>query len=398
MPIPTPFHERTSQLCHSMFYKDWAGYYTVRSYDTHHDAEYYAFRNACGLIDVTPLFKYEFRGPDAARLLSRILVRNVAKMKKNQVAYTCWCDDAGKIIDDGTVMRLDKEVFRVTAAEPSLTWFDRFRRGMDVSIEDITARIGALALQGPQSRNLLNAATDGAIYDLAFFRMMETKIDGHTVTVTRTGYTGDLGYEIWVDADNAIPVYTALEAHGKNYGMLPCGLDALDVVRVEAGFIMNGVDYNSAHHALIEARKSTPYELGLGWTVQLNRKPFNGRDALREEKANGSDWSLAGIVLDYPDYERICAKYGLPPSICTSAWRTSIPIYNAAGTQIGYASSGAWSPILKKNLALAHLHTPYAKEGTEVHMEVTVEHTRHRCKAVVSKTPFFDPQRKRSQA
>lgn len=396
MPIPTPFHPRTSELCTSMFYKDWAGYYAVCSYETTHDAEYYAFRNACGLLDATPLYKYDVKGPDAAAFLSWVTVKNIKKLKLGQVTYLCWCDEAGKVIDDGTVTYMAQDHYRLTAAEPSLSWFTRFSRGFDITIEDITTQYGALALQGPTSKGVLADATDLDMDTLGFFRMKRAKLEGVDVVITRTGYTGDLGYEIWVENASALKVYDALLDHGAKYGLLPAGLDALDVTRVEAGFIMNGVDYHSANHCLTDDRKSTPYELGLGGTVQFKGRNFIGKQALQAEAAAGPNWKTMGLITDWPAYTKICEQYGLPPQVCTHAWRTSVPVYNNAGTQVGYATSGAWSPTLKQNLALVTLKADYARPGDVLQMEVTVEHTRHKCPATVAEPPFFNPERKRS--
>lgn len=378
-----------------MRFKDWAGYHAVCAYDTYPEREYFAFRHAAGIIDVTPLFKYEVTGRDAQTLLSKVMARNVAKLSVGQVAYCCWCDDRGKLLDDGTVSRIEEDYYRVTAAEPNLAWFERNARSLDVTIEDSTARIAALSIQGPATRDLLKQCSDADLDALRFFRLTRAKVDGVSAIITRTGYTGDLGFEIWVDADDAVRLWDAVIDAGKPFGAMPAGLDAMDVTRVEAGFIMNGVDYHSANHCLIESRKSTPYEAGLGWTVHLNREPFNGQAALVAEKENGSAKRTVGLVMDWDEFEAMYAKHGLPPEICSAAWRSSIPVY-ADGGQVGYATSGAWSPALKRNLALATINAPYGEIGDELRMEVTVEHVRRTVGVTVVKRPFFDPPRKRS--
>jgi aminomethyltransferase len=379
-----------------MRWKDWAGYYAVCSYDVSHEREYYAFRHAAGLIDVTPLFKYEVHGPDAARLLSTVMARNIGKLKPGRVTYVCWCDDDGKVVDDGTVARLDEDYFRVTAAEPTLAWLMRHARSLDVSIEDSASRIAALALQGPRSRDILNHAADADLSRLRFFGITRTRIAGADVWVSRTGYTGDLGYEIWMSAEEAVTVWDALVESGAPHRMLPAGLDALDVTRVEAGFIMNGVDYFSANHCLVDARKSTPYELGLGWSVNLDRAPFVGQRALREEASRGPAWSFVGLEIDWDEYEALFASFGLPPQVPSGAWRSAVPVYDSRGRQIGQATSGAWSPVLKLNLALASIRTPWASPGTRVQIEVTAMYERRQVTALVRKTPFFDPERKKA--
>lgn len=396
MPIPSPFHDRTSKLCHSMSWKDWAGYYAVTSFEHCHEAGYMAIRHAAGLQDVTPLYKYEVYGPGATAFLARIMTKDVAKLKLGQVTYCCWCDEFGKVIDDGTVSRLEEDYYRVTAAEPTLWWFERFARGYDVTIEDSTTRFGVLSLQGPNSRAILEQVTDVDMDKLRFFRVKKGQVAGVDGFVSRTGYSGDLGFEVWVEAKDALPLWDALMAEGKAYGIKPNGLAALDVTRIEAGFIMNGVDYFSAHQCLIEARKSSPYELGLGWTVNLDRGAFNGQAALRREKAEGSPWSLAGIEIDWVDLEDRFAAHGLPPELPHGVWRSPACIYSPDGQLVGRATSGSFSPILKKNLALATLETPWARPGTELRIEWMVEFRRERTLATVRQPPFFDPPRKKS--
>ena len=395
MPIPTPFHPRTSELCTSLFYKDWAGYYTVCSYDTCHEREYYALRNAAGLIDVSPLFKYEVSGKDAAEFLSRVMAKNVSKLKVGQCAYLCWCDDYGKVLDDGTVFRLDDTHYRVAAAEPTYSWLIRQSRRFDVTIEDSTDRYGVLSLQGPNSRDILRNASDAGLDKLPYFALTKAKLDDVDVVISRTGYTGDLGYEVWVERDHALKVYDAIMDAGRDYRIHPVGLDAMDITRIEAGYIMNGVDYFSANTCAIEARKSTPYEIGLGWSVDLDRGPFIGQAALRAEKERGSEWATVGLVYDWVAFERLFNEFGLPPELPGGAWRSAIPVYDAKGKQVGQATSGTWSAILKDNLALATVKSAYAKPGTTLQIEVTVEYERRRVPAIVTRTPFFDPARKR---
>ncbi|MCP3978933.1 MAG: aminomethyl transferase family protein [bacterium] len=396
MPIPTPFHERTSRLCTSLFWKDWGGFHAVRSYDTCHEREYMALRHAAGLIDVSPLFKYEVRGKDAARFLSRIMVKDVAQMKPGRVTYLCWCDDHGKVLDDGTVSRLDDEHFRVTAAEPSLSWLTRHAERYHLTVEDSTERLGALALQGPRSREILATVCDVDLTRLRYFRVRRGRVAGIDVWISRTGYTGDLGYEIWVDAGEALRVWDALIDAGRPHRLEPVGLDALDVARVEAGYVMNGVDYYSAHHCLVESRKSTPHEIGLGWAVQLDREPFIGRDALLDELQRGPAWRFVGLVYDWDEYEALFDAHGLPPQVHSGAWRDSVPVYDNEGRQVGQATSGAWSPTLKKNLALASVRAPWAATGNRLRIEVTVEFERRQVAATVARPPFFDPARKRA--
>jgi aminomethyltransferase len=391
----TPFHPRTAPLVRAQTWRRWAGYQMASAYDPHPDREYAAIRNAAALIDVSPLYKYRITGRDAARLLDRMITRDMTKLQVGQVYYTPWCDIHGKVIDDGTVSRLDEGAFRLTSADSSLRWLHLNAVGLEVAIEDISERVATLALQGPLSRAILEAVAPAEIATLKYFRLAETTVDRIPVAISRTGYTGDLGYEIWVEADDALALWDALMAAGTPYGLTPAGVWALDVARIEAGLIMLDVDYHSAHHALIEEQKSSPFEINLGWAVSPAKGPFNGRRALAAERARGPRWSFVGLEIDWLSFERLFAAHRLPPHVPNVAWRTSAPVYRD-GAQVGYASSGCWSPLLKKSLALAHLKTPHFEPGTPVEIEITVEHERRRADAVVRKLPFYDPERKKS--
>ena len=396
MPVPTPFHPRTSALCSSYRWKDWAGFYAVCSYDTNHDREYFAFRHAAGLLDVSPLFKYRVEGRDAAEFLAFVMTRDIRKVKPHQVTYCCFCDSKGKVIDDGTVARLHDSVYRVTSASPSLRWLQEHARGFSVGIADESESVAALALQGPTSRNVLREASGGADLDsLRFFRIMEAQIGQARVEISRTGYTGDLGYEIWMQKDDALSVWDRILQAGESYGLVPAGLDALDVTRVEAGFILQGVDYYSATRCPIEARKSSPYEIGLGWTVDLDRDPFLGQESLRREKSAGSRWALVGLQISWEEMEALYEEHGLPPHLPATAWRTAVPVYDGE-RQIGRATSGSWSPLLKQNLALASVEERYSRPGTAIRIEHTAEYERRTVTAKVVPRPFFDPERKKA--
>jgi aminomethyltransferase len=391
----SPFHPRTAPLVRAQTWRRWSGYQMASAYDPHPDREYAAIRSAAALIDVSPLYKYRISGKDAARLLDRMITRDMTKLKPGQVYYTPWCDGAGKVIDDGTVTNLGGGAYRLTSADSSLRWLHMNAVGMEVSIEDISERMGALSLQGPLARDILSRAAAVDLSSLKYFRMIEGTVRGIPVAISRTGYTGDLGYEIWVDAARAVALWDALMETGKPYGITPAGVWALDIARIEAGLIMLDVDYYSAHHALIEARKSTPYEINLGWAVSAGKGPFNGRRALAAERSRGAAWGFVGLEVDWESFERLFRARGLPPQIPNIAWRMSAPVYRA-GRQIGYATSGCWSPILKKSLALAHLRAPNFAADTPVKLEVTVEHHREMADAVVRKLPFFEPERKKA--
>lgn len=402
----TPFHARTAPLVRAQTWRRWAGHQVASAYEPHPDREYAAIRNAVALIDVSPLQKYLITGTDAARLLDRMVTRDVMRCEVGQVLYTPWCDAQGKVIDDGTISRLDVDTFFLTSAEPNLRWLAMNAVGLDVRVDDVSERVGALALQGPLARAVLECVTpaDSSASRgsagvqpsrLGYFRLVHTTVRGVPVTVSRTGYTGDLGYELWVDAKAAVAVWDVLVEAGAAYGLTPAGIWALDLVRIEAGLVMLGVDYHSAHRAVTEEQKSSPFELNLGWTVSREKGPFNGRRALRAERARNPAWRFVGLAVDWSSLERLYARHGLPPQLPAIAWRTSTPIYRGR-KQIGYATSGCWSPLLKRSLALAHLRAPHFAPGTEVQIEVTVEHERRRADAVVTRLPFFDPARKRA--
>jgi aminomethyltransferase len=391
----TPFHARTAALCLPHNWRRWAGHIAVGSYDLGLDREYWAIRNHAALIDVSPLMKYLIEGPDAARLLDRLTPRNIAKLAVGQVYYTGWCDDDGKLLDDGTVTRLAEQSFRLTSAEPSLRWLHMNAVGMRVTITEVTERMGALSLQGPKARAILERCCEQPVGGIKYFRMAPNRIAGHGVTISRTGYTGDLGYEIWMDAADALPIWDALLAAEHDYGITPCGILAMDMARVEAGLFMLDVDYTPATHAWIEGQKSSPYEMGLGWTVALDKPGyFVGRRALEREQREGSAWKFVGVEVEWDGLERAYAAVGMPPQIPAMAVRGSLPVYKA-GQQIGYASTSTWSPVLKKYIALVHLQRPHYEPGTSVNLEITVEHHRRQAPARVVALPFYEPEWKK---
>jgi aminomethyltransferase len=391
----TPFHSRTSALCVSHAWRRWAGFVVASSYELSHEREYHAIRSSAALFDVSPLYKYLVRGRDAARLLDRVVTRDVARAKVGEVLYTPWCDAAGKVLDDGTIARLDGETFRMTAADPNLRWLEANALGLEVALEDVSESTAAVALQGPMSRIILERLTDRDLAGLKYFGLIAARLRGIPVTISRTGYTGDLGFEIWLDAAHALPVWDALIEAGTPYGITPAGMLALDVARIEAGLMLMDVDYVPARKALVASQTSSPFELDLGWTVNLDKEHFVGRSALAEEKRRGPEWRFVGIEVEWDALERLYAEVGLAPRLPTTAWRTSVPLY-ADGDQAGYATSGGWSPLLKKYIALAHLRSRWAALGTRLEMEVTVEHRRKRAAARVVKKPFIDPDRKRA--
>jgi glycine cleavage system T protein (aminomethyltransferase) len=393
VPVGTAFHERTLALCESLNYREWSGYYAVSSYEAHHEHEYNAIRNAAALIDVSPLFKYRITGRDATRLVDRIITRDVRKIAVGQVVYTPWCDERGKVIDDGTVSRLAENTYRWTAADPSLRWFSQNAVGMDVLIEDISEEVAALALQGPTSGRLLMKVADADVENLKYFRVTTGKIAGVQVDISRTGYTGDLGYEIWIPADSAVKVWDTLIEEGRAFDIHPAGMLALDVARIEAGLLLIDVDFNSSKKAIIESQKYSPFEMGLGRLVQLDKGRFVGQAALIAEQRRGHAREIVGLEIDWTGIERLYEEVGLPPTVSPIASRVAVPVYYK-GAQTGKATSTTWSPTLKKLIALGSVKREHAKFGTQLEMEITVEAVRHRVRVTVVKTPFFNPKRK----
>ena len=391
----SPFFERTSKLNESQEWRRWSGYLSATNYELTHENEYFAIRTKAALLDISPLYKYIIKGPDAQEYLHQLVTRNINICKVGQVMYTPWCDEDGKVIDDGTVQRLSDQKFRITSAEPNLEWLEYNAIGLNLEIKDDSTSTAALALQGPNSRKILNTVANDSLDHLKFFWMIDTYIGDCPVSISRTGYTGDLGYEIWINPDNALTVWDILLEKGKSFGITPTGLQALDISRIEAGLILLDVDYISSRHAIIESRKSSPYELGLGWAVKMNKKNFIGKKSLEKEIARGPDWEFIGIEIEWDQLEKLYREVGLAPGLPSTAWRSSTPLYYN-DQQVGYATSGVWSPILKRYIALAHVKSNFAMVGTALDFEIKIEHFRRLTKAKIVKTPFFDPARKRS--
>ena len=397
MPIGSAVHARTFPLCESLNYREWSGFYAVSSYEAHHEHEYNAIRNASALIDVSPLFKYRLSGRDAVKLVDRIITRDAFKLAVGQVYYTPWCDEHGKVIDDGTVTRLSEDSVRWTAADPSLRWFTQNAIGLDVVIEDISEQVAALALQGPTSGRLLDAVADADIRGLKYFRMTRGTIAGVPVEISRTGYTGDLGYEIWMPWDRAVEVWDALMIGGRPFDIHAAGMLALDVARVEAGLLLIDVDFFGSKKALIESQKYSPFELGMARLVDMKKGPFIGRKALAEQVRRGQARQVVGLEIDWTDVEKLYEAVGLPPTAPAATSRVAVPVYKGT-TQVGRATSTTWSPVMKKLIALATIDAPHFAIGTRLEMEVTVDAVRHRAKATVVPMPFFNPARKTQPA
>ena len=393
MPVGTAFHERTLALCESLNYREWSGYYTVSVYEMHHEHEYNAIRNSAALIDISPLYKYKVTGKDATKFVNRVISRDINKVAVDQVIYCCWCDPEGKVIDDGTISRLAENEYRWTAADPSLRWFQQNALGLSVRIEDITEQVAALALQGPTSGRLLNAVAEANISNLKYFRVTHGKIAGVPVDISRTGYTGDLGFEIWMPWRDAVKVWDELNSKGKAFNIHPAGMIALDIARIEAGLILIEVDYTSSKKALIDAQKFSPAEIGLGKLVDLKKESFVGRETLAREAKKGADRSLVGLEINWNEVESLYDKVGMAPQVPSMPSRTAVPVYRG-GRVVGKATSTTWSPTLKKMIALACVNRENSSVGTTLNMEITVEAVRHTVSAKIVPLPFFNPPRK----
>jgi len=400
--IGTPFHPRTAPLNRKQQWREWSGYWASSTYADAHDIEYNAIREAAALIDVSPLYKYRVSGRDAQALVDRVITRDARKLAVGQVWYTPWCDEHGKVIDDGTVHRIADEEYFWTAADPQLRWLTLNARGLDVAIEDVTEQVAGLALQGPFARAVLEEATEEPFGELRYFRRRPSTLRlGRRrieVEVSRTGYTGDLGYEVWVPAERAAEGWDAVMAAGRAYGIRPAGMLALDVVRLEAGLILLEVDYTSARHALNPEQNYSPYELGLGRLVDLDAGDFVGRLALRREQSiEGPARRLVGVQLEWDGIERSFSRQGLPPAISPSVDRSAIPVFARSGDrQIGKVTSHGWSPILKQAIGLASVPPTFEALGSQLAVEWTVEGHRGRVDATVVPLPFLDLPRKRA--
>jgi aminomethyltransferase len=393
VPVGTAFHARTFSLCESLNYREWSGYYAVSVYEMHHEHEYNAIRNSAALIDISPLFKYWVTGRDATKFVNRVISRDINKVAVDHVIYCCWCDPEGKVIDDGTITRLGENEYRWTAADPSLRWFQQNALGLDVTIEDISEQTAALALQGPTAGKLLHAVAEANIANLKYFRVTHGRIAGVPVDISRTGYTGDLGFEIWMPWKDAVKIWDELTKKGKAFDIHPAGMIALDIARIEAGLILIEVDYISSKKALIDAQKYSPAEIGLGKLVDLKKDNFVGREALALESKKGAERALVGLEINWNEVEALYDKMGMAPQVPSMASRVAVPVYRG-GKHVGKATSTTWSPTLKKMIALACVEREHSAVGTTLQMELTVEAVRHTVSAKVAAMPFFNPARK----
>ena len=397
MSVGTAFYPRQQALNTKQSWGEWAGYFAPAVYADFHDIEYAAIREAAAVIDTSPLYKYIVRGPDAARLLDRVITRDVAKQRIDQVYYTPWCDEEGKVLDDGTVTRLGEDEFRITAADPCYRWFLLNATGLDAEVMDVSEQLAGLALQGKLSRDVLEGATRQDWSDLPYFRHRRTEIGGVDVSVTRTGYTGDRGYELWIPVDGALEVWDAVFEAGAPFGIHAAGIRALDVARVEAGLILIEAEYTSARHAISPEQSYSPFEIGLGRMVDFAKPaPFVGRQALlAEQAAGGPERRLVGLELEWAGIEGMFAKHGLAPMISPFVDRSQVPVYKES-KQVGKATSITWGTTVKKMVGFGSIDKHLENTGNRVSVEYSVEGERGKVAATVVPLPFLDLPRKRT--
>ena len=397
MSVGTVFYPRESDLNAHLAWGEWSGYHSAAVYADFHDIEYNAIREAAGVVDVSPLYKYIVRGTDAGRLLDRVMTRDISRLQVDHVAYSPWCDEDGKVIDDGTITRLSEDSYRITAADPSERWFRMNATGLDVDVEDVSDQTAGLALQGRLSREVLEEASGQDWTDVRYFRRRRTQIADVDVDVTRTGYTGDRGYELWIPVDGALQVWDRIFDVGQRYGIQPVGIRAMDVARVEAGLILIEFEYSSSHRAIAQEQHYSPFELGLGRLVDLQKaSPFNGKRALQaEQAAGGPPRRLVGLELEWAGIEGLFAKHDLAPAVSPMVHRDPVPVYKE-GKQVGRATSITWGPTIKKMVGFGSVDKRFEQPGTRLSVEWSVEGERGKVAATVVPMPFLDLERKRT--
>jgi len=393
----TPFHERTSALNETGLWEHWSNHLAAVRYSPSEKFEYFAVRNSAGLFDSSPLYKYRITGPEAERFLAGVFVRDIRACQPGHAQYTLWCDDRGFVVEDGVVLRLGRDEFLLTAAEPNLDYFARLIGRFDVMIEEVTDRWGVLAVQGPRARSLLEALTPD-VAALPYFGLTSTKIAKVPVMVSRTGYTGDLGYEIWVPAGDALKVWDAVWDASRGQGVLPIGMTALYMARIEAGLVLLDVDFHSSRFAWTDADRTTPTELGLGWmlrNLEADDREFIGRDAIARELRDGtSRWRLGGLIVDWRDYDRIYDEAGLIPPKDHTPIQDEYYVYDDDLNQLGYATSQMYSPMLQRHIALARVPLDRSTPGSRVKLELAVSHRYEYFDAEVARLPLFNPARR----
>jgi aminomethyltransferase len=393
----TPFHERTSALNETGLWEHWSNHLAAIRYQASEKFEYFAVRNSAGLFDSSPLYKYRITGSDAERFLAGVFIRDIRACQPGHAQYTVWCDDRGYVVEDGVVLRLGRDEFLLTAAEPNLDYLERLVGRLDVAIEEVTADWGVLAVQGPRARALLGTLTKD-VDGLPYFGLVNTKIAKVPVMVSRTGYTGDLGYEIWVPSGDALNVWDAVWEASRGWGVIPIGMTALYMARIEAGLVLLDVDFHSSRFAWTDADRTTPTELGLGWMLRNldgDDREFIGRDAIaRELRDKTSRWKLSGLIVDWQDYDRIYGAAGLIPPKDHTPIQDEYYVYDDALNQLGYATSQMYSPMLQRHIALARVPLDRSTPGSRVKLELAVSHRYEYFDAEVARLPLFNPARR----
>jgi glycine cleavage system T protein (aminomethyltransferase) len=393
----TPFHERTSTLNETGLWSHWSGHLAAHRYQMSDKFEYFAVRNSAGIFDSSPLYKYRIHGPDAERFLAGVLARDIRACQPGHAQYTIWCDDRGFVVEDGVILRHGPAEFLLTAAEPNLAYFADLIGRDDVRIEEVSHDYATLAVQGPRSRDLVaRLVADAAT--IPYFGLTGGKIAGSPVTVSRTGYSGDLGFEIWIQTPDALKVWDTVWDSVAGHGVLPFGLDALEMLRIEAGLLLLDVDFGSSRYAWTDEDRSTPFEIGLGWMLRdlaHDDRAFIGRRALEREIADGtSRWRFTGLVLDWEDYDRIYNGAGLIPPKDHTPIVEELFVYDDEIRQVGYSTSFMYSPMLQRHIAMARVRPELAKPGSEVRLEVDVNHKYEYVKARTARMPLYAPARK----
>ena len=395
----TPFHDRVEALNKTQLWSHWAGQLVAEKYQMSEKFEYFAIRNAAGIFDTSPLYKYRIIGPDAEHFLAGILARDIRTCQPGQAQYQIWCDDRGFVIEDAVILRVSSEEYLLTTVEPNLAYFQGLVGRLDVEVIDLSNEIAALALQGPRSRAILSSLAP-EIEALGYFDVASAKIGQASVTVSRTGYTGDLGYEVWVDADDAVAVWDAVMEAGEPHQLIPFGQIALVMTRIEAGLLLIDVDFESSRYAFNDAHKSTPHELGLGWMlrdVATTDRAFIGRKAIRRELADGtSRWKLVGLVVDWEDFDAKYRAAGLIPPKDHTPVHEDMMVYTDNHTRVGYATSSMYSPMLQRHIAIARVQPNFATTGTRLNLEYTIDHEYRLVGADVARLPLFNAERKTS--
>lgn len=380
--LRTPFYERMVKLDTLNTWHEWKGYSTPDALYCA-ETEYFAIRNATAVFDLSPMTKYRITGPDSLAYLNRLVTRDMAKVKPGRVAYAVWCDDLGQVLDDGTIFHLREGEYRLCSQERHYDWLITSAIGFDVTVTEETADIAGLAVQGPTSYSVLSAMGLDGLGELKVFGLMHFDFEGTELMVSRTGFTGDLGYELWITADKAEALWDALFEAGQIFGIRAIGVHALEMSRVEAGYLAAYQDFLPAKATVRNGRTRSPLELGLEWLVDFKKPNFNGRRALAEEKRRGSTWRL--VKLDIEGNKEAHHSY----------------IYEKSKNnrkEIGFITSAVWSPICKQNIAIGTVKMPHGAPGSAVWVEIYYQREMHwnraMAKAIVVDKPFWFPPRR----